>query len=99
MFYKVKILFDGYGYEFVIVDDEGFVRIKVLKLWVRNVYLRKVEGFYKLLVDIDVYEINVVICLRMVLEMIVRIREILGIWDLWVCLICYGVIVLSFEIF
>ena len=88
--YRVKISSDGHGHEFVIVDDEGSVRIKALKPRARSARSRKAEGSYKSLADIDVYEINAATCLRMALEMTARIRETLGILDLWVCLSCHG---------
>nr|WP_286990099.1 hypothetical protein [Acinetobacter sp.] len=97
--YKVKISSDGHGHEFVIVDDEGSVRIKALKPRARNARSRKAEGSYKSLADIDAYEINAATCLRMALEMTARIRETLGIRDLWVCLTCHGVTVPSPETF
>lgn len=88
--YRVKISSDGHGHEFVIVDDEGSVRIKALKPRARSARSRKAEGSYKSLADIDAYEINAATCLRMALEMTARIRETLGIRDLWVCLSCHG---------
>lgn len=88
--YRVKISSDGHGHEFVIVDDEGSVRIKALKPRARSARSRKAEGSYKSLADIDAYEINAATCLRMALEMTARIRETLGIQDLWVCLSCHG---------
>lgn len=88
--YRVKISSDGHGHEFVIVDDEGSVRIKALKPRARSARSRKAEGSYKSLADIDAYEINAATCLRMALEMTARIRETLGILDLWVCLSCHG---------
>ena len=97
--YRVKISSDGHGHEFVIVDDEGSVRIKALKPRARNARSRKAEGSYKSLADIDAYEINAATCLRMALEMTARIRETLGIRDLWVCLICQGVTVPCPETF
>ncbi|MDW5429269.1 hypothetical protein R7J51_23350, partial [Acinetobacter baumannii] len=59
----------------------------------------KAEGSYKSLADIDAYEINAATCLRMALEMTARIRETLGIRDLWVCLTCHGVTVPCPETF
>lgn len=97
--YRVKISSDGHGHEFVIVDDEGSVRIKTLKPRARNARSRKAEGSYKSLADIDAYEINAATCLRMALEMTARIRETLGIRDLWVCLTCHGVTVPCPETF
>ncbi|WP_228138143.1 hypothetical protein [Acinetobacter pittii] len=97
--YRVKISSDGHGHEFVIVDDEGSVRIKALKPRARNARSRKAEGSYKSLADIDAYEINAATCLRMALEMTARIRETLGIRDLWVCLTCHGVTVPCPETF
>lgn len=97
--YRVKISSDGHGHEFVIVDDEGSVRIKALKPRARNARSRKAEGSYKSLADIDAYEINAATCLRMALEMTARIRETLGIQDLWVCLTCHGVTVPCPETF
>ena len=97
--YRVKISSDGHGHEFVIVDDEGSVRIKALKPRARSARSRKAEGSYKSLADIDAYEINAAACLRMALEMTARIRETLGIRDLWVCLSCHGTTVPCPETF
>ena len=97
--YRVKISSDGHGHEFVIVDDEGSVRIKALKPRARSARSRKAEGSYKSLADIDAYEINAATCLRMALEMTARIRETLGIRDLWVCLSCHGTTVPCPETF
>ena len=97
--YRVKISSDGHGHEFVIVDDEGSVRIKALKPRARSARSRKAEGSCKSLADIDAYEINAATCLRMALEMTARIRETLGIRDLWVCLSCHGTTVPCPETF
>ena len=97
--YRVKISSDGHGHEFVIVDDEGSVRIKALKPRARSARSRKAEGSYKSLADIDAYEINAAACLRMALEMTARIRETLGIRDLWVGLSCHGTTVPCPETF
>lgn len=97
--YRVKISSDGHGHEFVIVDDEGSVRIKALKPRARSARSRKAEGSCKSLADIDAYEINAATCLKMALEMTARIRETLGIRDLWVCLSCHGTTVPCPETF
>lgn len=84
--YNAKVSSDGHGHEFVLVDDEDNVRIRVLKARARNIRTKKAEGTSVHLSKIDARNINAAACLKMALEMGARARESQGIDSLWTCL-------------
>ncbi|NBI56112.1 hypothetical protein EIZ48_26775 [Photobacterium alginatilyticum] len=88
--YRVKISSDGHGHEFVQVDTEGSVRLKALKPRARNARTRNATGSLTSLSGTDAQDIDAATCLKMALEMTSRIRECLGVKELWVCLSSHG---------
>ncbi|MGK0272342.1 MAG: hypothetical protein ACI88H_003013 [Cocleimonas sp.] len=97
--YRIKTSSNGHGLEFVQIDDEGSVRLKALKPRARHAKTRYAAGALVPLIDIKAQEINAATCLKMALEMTLRIRESLGIKNLWVCLSTLGATVVNIDSF
>lgn len=97
--YRVKIVSDAQGHEFVQVDDEGSVRLKALKPRARNARTRIAKGSIESLENIKASYIDSSTCLKMALEMTLRTRESLGVKDLWVCLGVKGATIAQIDSF
>ncbi|WP_290576518.1 hypothetical protein [Ketobacter sp.] len=84
--YKVKMVSDGHGHEYVKVTDEGSVRLKALKPRGRLARTSQTCGSNIALSKIDASEIDASTCLKMAIEMTSRLRKHTENQALWICL-------------
>ena len=87
--YKIKISSSN-GQEFVLITDDGSVRLKALKPRARTAHSRNALGSSKSLSDTNAQSIDAATCLKMALEMTSRSRESSKLNNLWLCISKFG---------
>mgnify|MGYP000294804564 CR=1 FL=1 len=89
--YNAKVSSGNRGIEYVNVNDEGNVRIKVIKPRARNVHKATAKGSLTQLAQLKSKDINAAACLKIAVEMGERSRTSLQSDHLWVSLMHGGV--------
>lgn len=84
--YEAKVSTNKSGNEFIQVEDEGSVRLRVLKPRARKAHSKKAIGSKSKIQDILMDDINAATCLKIALEMTSQARKVVNQQCLWLCL-------------